>query len=77
MDNEKVFDMSVAAANLVNKDCRGAIGCPLTKFPENTAVTMAYVPYQLDRTAFSPSEALLRGTLFTTLYKPFNGGRNR
>lgn len=77
MDNEKSFDMSVAAANLVNKDCRRAINCPSTKFPENTAVTMAYVPYQLDRTAFSPAEALERGTLFTTLYKPFLGGCNR
>ncbi len=46
----------------------------LSKFPEETAVTMAYVPFQQDRRTYSLEEALENGTAFPTLNKPFLGG---
>ena len=47
--------------------------CVTTALPSNPAVTMAYVPFQLDKTAYSPEVALCEGTLFKTLNKPFCG----
>lgn len=76
MANDNKFDMSVAAAKLVGRDMGSEIGCPSTKFPDDASVTMAYIPYQLDRTSYSPSEALKYGSFFTALNKPFSGGRH-
>ena len=42
--------------------------------PKNTTVTMAYVPFQLDKTAYDDEEALKEGTLFPCLNKPFERG---
>ena len=36
-------------------------------------VAMAYVPFQLDKTTYSPEVALCEGTLFKVLNKPFCG----
>lgn len=74
MANDNKFDMSVAAARLVGRESGNELCCPSTKFPENASVTMAYIPYQLDRTSYSPSEALKTGSFFTSLNKPFYGG---
>lgn len=49
--------------------------CPKTALPGDTAVTMAYVPYQLDMNVYCPEVALQNGTLFPVLDKPFFGGR--
>ncbi len=49
--------------------------CVVTTLPEDTAVTMAYIPFQLDKTCYSPEKALQEGTLFPTLDKPFFGRR--
>lgn len=43
--------------------------------PKNTAVTMAYVPFQTKSVLYTDEKALSRGTLFEVLDKPFLGGR--
>ena len=71
MNNTKSFDMAKAAAEL---NASGSpFGCVSTSLPDPPVPAMAYVPFQLDRTAFSPEQALMRGTLFTVLDKPFKG----
>lgn len=47
--------------------------CERTFLPNDMAVTMAYVPFQLDLSHYCPADALRRGTLFTDLDKPFKG----
>lgn len=44
-----------------------------TALPEDAAVTMAYVPLQLDLTKYDEDKALDNGTLFPVLNKPFMG----
>lgn len=39
--------------------------------PEDTTVTMAYVPYQNAGRLYSPEQAICSGTLFPELDKPF------
>lgn len=36
-------------------------------------LAMAYVPWQLWSTTFEPDKALMNGTMFPELYKPFLG----
>ena len=47
--------------------------CVSSALPNDTAVTMAYVPFQLDKTTYAPETALQEGTLFPALNKPFKG----
>lgn len=77
MANANDFDMSVAAAKLVEKDMKTEISCPATTFPRDADVTMAYIPCQLDRTSYETGEALKNGTLFKVLNKPFLGGQKK
>ena len=42
--------------------------------PKDAAVTMAYVPFQIDKSRFDDEEALKKGTLFRDLNKPFLRG---
>lgn len=51
--------------------------CPKTALPSDTAVTMAYVPYQLNTDVYCPEVALENGTLFPSLDKPFFGGSQK
>ncbi len=51
--------------------------CPKTALPADTAVTMAYVPYQTDSRVYCAETALKNGTLFPSLDKPFFGGKCR
>lgn len=46
----------------------------LTALPADAAVTMAYVPFQIDNKTYEADTALLRGTLFPVLDKPFLRG---
>ncbi len=46
----------------------------LPALPSNAAVTMAYVPFQIDTTMYTEAEALMQGTLFPDLDKPFLRG---
>ena len=44
-----------------------------TSFPENAALAMAYVPYQIDFSVYDIEKAFKSGTLFPCLDKPFTG----
>ena len=46
----------------------------LSPLPADAAVTMAYVPFQINKEMFGDDEALCKGTLFKTLNKPFLRG---
>ena len=50
-----------------------AADCERSFLPADMAVTMAYIPFQLDISYYSPADALRRGTLFCDLDKPFKG----
>ncbi|MCM1114794.1 MAG: spore coat associated protein CotJA [Clostridium sp.] len=41
--------------------------------PEDAAVTMAYIPLQLEAITYDDEKALDNGTLFPVLNKPFMG----
>ena len=45
----------------------------MSAFPAETPVGMAYVPYQKWKNVYEPSVALVRGTVFEDLDKPFLG----
>ena len=53
--------------------------CPgddtLRALPENPVATMAYVPFQEDNGVYDVQQALMQGTLFPVLYKPFTAQR--
>ncbi|MFR8012255.1 MAG: spore coat associated protein CotJA [Clostridia bacterium] len=46
---------------------------PVTKLPANPMVTMAYVPFQEDVREYDSEKALMQGTAFPDLDKPFYG----
>ena len=45
----------------------------VSPLPADPAVAMAYVPFQTDGSVYPPEQALLVGTLFPVLNKPFTG----
>lgn len=49
----------------------------MTPLPDDAAVTMAYVPFQLDTEIYDDMKALEEGTLFPILNKPFLGAGMR
>ena len=57
-------------------DCGNTVDsfAPLSALPKITVTTMAYVPFQTDKTTFDDDTALCKGTLFKDLYKPFLRG---
>ena len=71
MDNTIKFDMADTVSRLSAPACK--TNCVTTEFPNDTTVAMAYVPFQLDKTSYTPEVALREGTLFTVLNKPFCG----
>lgn len=72
MSNTIQFDMADAVARLSKMEHPDP-NCVATALPANPQVTMAYVPFQLDKAAYTPEKALMEGTLFTNLNKPFYG----
>lgn len=46
----------------------------MTRFPKNTPLAMAYVPFQQWGETYGDDEALSRGTLFPELDLPFSKG---
>ena len=46
----------------------------MTALPADPVVTMAYVPFQLNKTMYDEEQALNAGTLFKDLNKPFLRG---
>ena len=80
MQNTIQFDMAEivsrqakALARQDDMECNCHKHCVATALPAEPQVTMAYVPFQLDKTSYTPEKALCEGTLFTTLNKPFYG----
>ncbi len=49
--------------------------CPMPcgRFPKETPIAMAYVPYQSWETPYDEATALSRATIFPALDKPFIG----
>lgn len=45
----------------------------MTAFPEDYALAMAYVPFQMSNETYDAEKALCQGTLFPVLDKPFVG----
>lgn len=58
--NEEKFDTSCA--------------CPKSRFPANTSLAMAYVPFQQSGEIYPCERALSRGTVFPCLDLPFLKG---
>ena len=80
MQNTIQFDMAEIVSRQAKAfsrqdtmDCDCDKLCVTTALPDEPQVTMAYVPFQLDKTSYAPEKALMEGTLFTTLNKPFCG----
>lgn len=46
----------------------------ISRFPKNTPLAMAYVPFQQWGNVYDDAEALDKGTLFPDLDFPFGGG---
>ena len=46
----------------------------IAALPDDPVTTMAYVPFQTDKTMYDDDDALCRGTLFINLNKPFRRG---
>lgn len=57
---------------LDGQSCDLHVPAPL---PEDPVPAMAYVPFQQYGAVYEPEEALLYGTLFPDLNKPFCGGK--
>ena len=71
MDNTIKCNVADSVLRMTASDCKN--NCVTTALPANPVATMAYVPFQLDKTAYSPEVALCEGTLFKVLNKPFCG----
>lgn len=58
---------------------RWAEGRRMAQRPEGQVLAMAYVPWQEWRNIYEPGKAIVRGTIFEELDKPFcgAGGRKR
>ena len=65
-------------ASLVSEMKNNSGNDSMSRFPKNTPLAMAYVPFQQWGETYSDDEALSRGTLFPELDLPFSkGGRDR
>ena len=80
MNNTLKFDMAEMVARQAKAYAQQAEAdhpchkhCVHAPLPQEPVVTMAYVPFQLDKTAYEPEMALAEGTLFPALNKPFCG----
>ncbi len=67
------FDMADSVKRLCDMDMKMKKLCVTTAIPADYQDAMAYVPFQLDKTAYTPEKALEEGSLFTTLNRPFCG----
>ncbi len=55
------------------KDCAPGTNEVMTEFPADAVVAMAYIPFQFMGETYEPEKALMNGTLFPELNKPFYG----
>lgn len=71
----EMFD-SLSLGRILAEDMEeGTPACPMPKgrFPENTSLAMAYIPFQMWEKPYEVDVALSRGTIFPSLDKPFIG----
>ncbi len=73
MNNTIKFDMADSVKRICDMDKKTQKCCVTTAIPEDAQEAMAYVPFQLDKTAYSPEKALDEGSLFVSLNRPFCG----
>ncbi len=66
-----------SSLNNVSNNMRPGNSGDISRFPKNTPLAMAYVPYQQWGQVYDDSEALSKGTLFPELDLPFTGGSTR
>lgn len=59
-----------------SKECYVSYYSGISALPKDPVVAMAYVPFQLDTTAYDTEDAFRNGTLFKVLDKPFLGYLN-
>lgn len=59
--------------NSYSKCSAEGLTVPKGRFPENTPIAMAYVPYQSWEETYSENVALEKGTIFPSLDLPFLG----
>lgn len=57
--------------NSQNMNCQNVVATPY--FVTEETIAMAYVPWQKWRKIYSPEHALMAGTAFEELHKPFCG----
>ena len=62
-------------ADIFDTAGKGSDNCPMpaSRFPKETPIAMAYVPYQFWEKPYDCASALSRGTIFPSLDKPFIG----
>lgn len=60
-----------------NDNSRNAMNGMTERFPQNTPIGMAYVPFQQWGEVYSEDEAFENGTLFPELNFPFERGADR
>lgn len=63
--------------NNISNNMRPGNTGDISRFPKNTPLAMAYVPFQQWGQVYDDSEALCKGTLFPELDLPFTGGDPR
>lgn len=60
-----------------SRNMNSGITGDISRFPKNTPLAMAYVPFQQWNQVYDESESLCNGTLFPELDLPFTGGDPR
>lgn len=59
--------------NINSKCSTDGLNIPVRKFPADTPLAMAYVPYQQWEDTYAENVALAKGTIFPSLDMPFLG----
>lgn len=68
-----MFDNMMNAPDMMNGKRPGfpPSGTSMSRFPKETPIAMAYVPFQEWEELYSDDEGLKNGTMFPSLNKPF------
>jgi hypothetical protein len=74
-DNKFVFTEGEITVEPNDSNYQGLEANSVSAFPAETPLAMAYVPFQKIHYVYDPDSALMQGTLFPELDKPFLGGR--
>ena len=71
---DMIFHEREAALSMPDMDIKKGNGDSMPRFPKNTPIAMAYVPFQQWGETYGDDEAFSRGTLFPELDLPFAKG---